>query len=218
MADVKAIFLDYTGTMVREDDEDTMKLLKIFLTNSDLKTPEEALKTVWGLIKKIDYDCYLDKFLKKDEMVDMILDICEKEYHFTGDKKLTHEIWAHSWVHAPLFDDVTPFFDKYSHMIYVVTNDDYKYVEESMKIKGLNPKGIISAESVRACKPHVEILNEALRVANVSPKEAVLIGDSVTSDVGCAKEAGIRPVIVDRKGRTAGDDFCVVKSLLDLEF
>ena len=216
LKEVKAIFLDYTGTMVREDDEDTMKLLKIFLTNSDFKTPDEALNAVWGLIKKIEHECYLDKFIMKDEMVDRILDICEKEYHFVADKQMTHEIWAHSWVHAPLFDDVRPFFEKYADKIYVVTNDDYKYVEESMRLKNLSPKGIISAEAVRACKPHGEILEEALRVSGVLPAEAVLIGDSVTSDVSCARTVGIRPIIVDRKCKTKSDEFTVINSLTDL--
>ena len=48
---IKAVFLDYTGTMVREDEPYTMQLLQYFLTHSDLNEPEKALRTVWSMIK-----------------------------------------------------------------------------------------------------------------------------------------------------------------------
>ena len=76
----KAVFLDYTGTMVREDEPYTMKLLEYFLTHSSLREPKRALSVVWGLIKKIENECRGDAFIGKDEMVDRILDICVKEY------------------------------------------------------------------------------------------------------------------------------------------
>lgn len=216
LKDFKAIFLDYTGTMVREDDPDTQKLVEIFMTNSNFKDPGTAVSTIWALIKKIEWECYLDSFIKKDEMVERILDICEKEYGFTGDRKLTHDVWRSSWIHAPLFDDVKSFFDKYGDKIYVVTNDDLKYVEESMKEKGLCPAGIVSAEAVNACKPRKEILQEALRISKAEPDEAVMIGDSYTSDVKCAKEVGIVPMLLDRKKTALYEDVRIIHSLAEI--
>ena len=213
---VKAIFLDYTGTMIREDDEYSKALLKIFVTSSDLKKPQDALATVWGLVKKCDSEYYMDTLVKKDEMVDRILDYCVKNYNLTADLNECHDIWRKAWVYAPAFDDVKAFFDKYADKIYIVTNDDYCYVEESCKLKGLKPAGIISADQVRACKPHVEILQEAVRVAGVEPGEAVLIGDSMTSDVECAKAVGVTPIYLDRKGRAQVEGLWIANSLLDL--
>ena len=212
---LKAIFLDYTGTMVREDDPYTYALLQHFLKNSDLKDPKEALAAVWGLIKKIEWEAYKDSFIKKDEMVDRILSYCQEYYHLTGDPEQLHEIWRNSWIHAPLFDDVKPFFERCRLPIYIVTNDDLCYVEASMKEKGLAPAGIISAESVKACKPHVEILKEALRVAGVKPGEALLIGDSESSDVNCARQAGITPVLLDRQNKHTRTDVTVIEGLPD---
>ncbi len=210
---IKAIFLDYTGTMVREDDPYTMKLLKIFLGNSDLKVPDVALAKVWGLIKKIEYECYQDTFIMKDEMVDRILDYSVKNFGLKYDLEEVHTVWRNSWIHAPLFDDVKPFFERETRPVYVVTNDDLAYIEESMTEKGLKPAGIISAEMVKACKPHREILDEGLRIAGVAPDEAVLIGDSETSDVACAQMVGVTPVLLDRKGRSTRTDIMVIHSL-----
>ena len=161
---IKAIFLDYTGTMVREDDPYTKQLLKIFITSSSLRDPKEALRVVWGMIKKSEWEDYQETFIKKDEMVERILDICEKEYQLCADRKTVHDIWRDSWIHAPLFDDVKPFVQRCSLPVYVVTNDDLCYVEQSLREKELSVAGIISAELVRACKPHREILEEAVRV------------------------------------------------------
>ena len=50
---MKAYFIDYTGTMVQEDEPYTRELLGYFLSHSDLNTPGEALKVVWEQVKEI---------------------------------------------------------------------------------------------------------------------------------------------------------------------
>lgn len=82
-----------------------------------------------------------------------------------------------------------------------------------MRLNGLSPAGIISAEDVRAYKPHKEIFDEAMRVSGLSPHELIHIGDSIESDVKGAIRAGIKPILIDRTGRTAGEGFQVIASL-----
>ena len=212
----KAVFLDYTGTMVREDEPYTMKLLQYFLTHSDLKEPAKALQVVWGMIKQIEYSCYQETFIKKDEMVERILAACVKDYGLSGDLAYMHELWRNSWIHAPLFEDVEPFFKRCPLPVYVVTNDDLCYIEESLAEKGLQPAGIVAAEMIRACKPHREIFEKALEMAGVNASEAVHIGDSMTSDVEAAKAVSITPILLDRKGTHAGEEVTVITSLAEL--
>lgn len=215
---IKALFLDYTGTMVREDDPYTTELLKEFLAKSDLKEPELALTTVWGLIKKSEWDHYKETYIGKVEMVDEILSYCVEHYNLRADLDKLRETWAKSWVYAPLFDDVKPFIERCSIPIYVVTNDGLRYVEQSFEAKGVKVAGIVSSEMVRANKPHQEILEEALRMAGVDASEAVMVGDSVTSDVMCAQKVGITPILLDRKGTADRDDIRVIRSLDELSF
>ena len=106
---MKAIFLDYTGTMVKDEEPYTMELLKYFITHSDLNEPQKALSVVWGLVKEIEDKYYGDSFIMKDEMVDMILDRCVSEYNLKGDLEHMHVLWRNSWIHAPLYEDVKPF-------------------------------------------------------------------------------------------------------------
>ena len=218
LTDKKAIFLDYTGTMVREDEPYTMELLTYFLTHSDLKKPEQALAVVWGMIKQIEKECVGDAFIGKDDMADRILAYCVEHYGLSGDLDHMHAIWRKSWIHAPLFDDVLPFLAACPLPVYAVTNDDLCYIEQSFDEKGVRVAGIVAAELVRACKPHRAIFDKALEMAGVAAHEAVMIGDSVTSDMLPAKELGITPVLLDRKGGRDDGAFAVIRSLADLEF
>ena len=209
----KAIFIDYTGTMVKEDEPYTRELLGYFIAHSNVKTPQEVLKVVWGKIKEIESGCNGDAFITNDRRVEIILDYCEKNCGLKGDRNYMHETWKKMWVQAPLFDDVKPFFERSDKPIYVISNDDLCYLEESMKIKDLHPAGIVSAEMARACKPHPDIFHKAMELAGVKPEEVIHIGDSVTSDVNAAKEVGITPIYISRKEAVELDGVRVIRSL-----
>lgn len=213
---IKAIFLDYTGTMVQEDEPYTRELLAYFISHSDLKDPKEILKVVWGKVKEIEAESYGDAFVKIDERTDRILQYCVENCGLNGDLSHMHEVWRKIWVHAPLFDDVKPFFERSELPIYVLSNDDLCYLEESMKLKDLQPAGIISSEMANACKPNKLIFEKALEVSGVKPEEAIHIGDSITSDVEPAKEIGITPVYILRKEAVSVGGVQVIRTLDEL--
>ena len=209
----KAVFIDYTGTMVQEDEPNTRELLSYFIAHSDLKDPKEILKVVWGKVKEIEALSFGDAFKRIDERTDRILDFCVQNCGLKGDLKYMHEVWSRIWVHAPLFDDVRPFFERCSLPVYVLSNDDLCYLEESMRLKNLHPAGIISSEMANACKPNPAIFAKAMETANVRPGEVIHIGDSVTSDVEPALKLGITPIYLSRRGKTELDGVRVITSL-----
>ncbi len=212
----KAYFLDYTGTMVQEDEPYTRQLLEYFVTHSNINDPQEILRIVWEMVKTLEVQSHGDAFIKNDVKVDRILEYCVNEYGLNGDLDHMHRIWRNVWVHAPLFDDVKPFFEKSKLPIYVLSNDDLCYLEESMKIKGLKPAGIISAEMARACKPDRAIFEKAMEIAGVRPDEVIHIGDSLTSDIEPAKLLGITPVYISRKKDVKIESVRVIRSLNEL--
>lgn len=65
---------------------------------------------------------------------------------------------------------------------------------------GLSPllDSILTAAEAGVRKPAPAIFAHALRLANVSPADALHVGDSLTEDVAGARAAGIRPVLVSR--------------------
>lgn len=215
---IKAVFIDYTGTMVMEDEPYTRELLKYFMMHSDLKDPQKVLKIVWGKVKEIEAECFGDAFVKIDERTDRILKYLTDNCGLKGDLAYMHEVWSKIWVHAPLFEDVKPFFERTSLPVYVLSNDDLCYLEESFGLKGLKPAGIISSETAHACKPNRAIFEKALEIAGVKAEETVHIGDSVTSDVEPARELGITPIYLSRNADTVIDGVRVIRSLDELRF
>ncbi len=213
---IKAIFMDYTGTMVQEDEPYTRELLQYFIIHSDLKDPKEILDVVWGKVKEIEAESFGDAFVRIDERTDRILAYCVENCGLKGDLSYMHDVWSKIWVYAPLFEDVKPFFEKSELPIYVLSNDDLCYLEESMNIKGLYPAGIISSEMACACKPNKKIFEKTLEIASVKPEEAVMIGDSVVSDVEPAQHLGITPVYLSRMRDAKLQGVRVIRSLDDI--
>jgi putative hydrolase of the HAD superfamily len=58
----------------------------------------------------------------------------------------------------------------------------------------------LSSAEVGAAKPDPAILVRALALAGAEPAHAWHVGDDVDADVGAARAAGLRPVLIDREG------------------
>jgi HAD superfamily hydrolase (TIGR01662 family) len=70
-------------------------------------------------------------------------------------------------------------------------------------------------------KPHRSIFEAALRQVGAAPHEAVMVGDSVPSDIAGARGLGMRAVLVSRSAdpshaRACPDDVPVIRSLREL--
>ena len=82
----------------------------------------------------------------------------------------------------------------------VVTNNQVAEQEEKLDYLKLRPfiDFMIVSEGVGVSKPDPMIFRVALDKAEARPEDAVMIGDSWTSDVTGARNAGIRPVWFNR--------------------
>lgn len=60
--------------------------------------------------------------------------------------------------------------------------------------------GVVSSAVVGWAKPDRRLLDAALRLAGVEPGGALHVGDGFREDVGAALGAGVRPVLLDRRG------------------
>lgn len=76
-------------------------------------------------------------------------------------------------------------------------------VLERCDLEGLLDGTVTSAEA-GARKPDPAIFAPALALAGCEPDEAVHVGDTAEEDVAGARAAGIRPLLIDRRG-TGGD-------------
>jgi putative hydrolase of the HAD superfamily len=70
---------------------------------------------------------------------------------------------------------------------------------ERTGLQGLLDGAVSSAEAGSA-KPDPAILVRALEIAGAEPGDAWHVGDDLEADVGAARAAGVRPVLIDREG------------------
>lgn len=214
---IKAIFMDYTGTMVQEEGKEIKEVVMRICKNSDLHDPKAAVAYWWQQVKEYEENRYGDSYLTEEEIVDHVLAKLVDNFHLEDDLGELHGLFRKFWVHAPLFPDVKGFYERCGLPIYVITNNGVQYVERSMQEKGLSPAGIISADMVRAYKPHKEIFDKALEVSGCKPEEVVHIGDSYMSDVQGALAAGIQPILVSREKAREYPGVTVVRTLDEIE-
>lgn len=213
---VKAVLLDYTGTILQESGEDIEQMVKEVVEKSDFKTPSEALNWWFSKLKELEAASYGENYIDEDEMCLAICDLAEMEHHLNADHEKLHKLNQNFWMYAPLYKDAEEFIRKSHVPVYIVTNNDAKYVHIRMRSSGLHPNGIISASDVKACKPHPAVFEKAVEVSGVSKSDLLAVGDSMTSDVQAALSAGIPAILLDRKDRFSNEPVQRIKMLTEL--
>ena len=96
---LKAVFIDYTGTMIEEGGPDAMQMLRRCYKNSDIDSMESMLAYWWKLIKYFEAASSGDSFLTQDEIVDRTLEVCEKEIHLKENFEEIHELCGSGCMH-----------------------------------------------------------------------------------------------------------------------
>jgi HAD superfamily hydrolase (TIGR01662 family) len=139
------------------------------------------------------------------------------------------EIYA-EWAacqHFELYDDVAPVLrdlDAAGVRLGLISNSHrcLASFEAHFELKGLIAAAISSSEH-GLMKPHPSIFHAALDRVQVSPAEAVMVGDNVRQDVEGAIGAGMRAVLLHRSSEPhprerelAGQGIPIIRSLTDL--
>ena len=212
---IKAVFIDYTGTIIQEKGEDIEKVIARIWKNSKMETPQQVIEFWWSRLKELEEKVYQEYFRTEDEIVDCLLDMLCQEANLQDNLEELHQLCQRFWMYAPIFEDVKEFFEKCSLPIYVITNNGVAYVQECLRFHGLRAKAIVSGEMVRAYKPHRELFDKALEVSGCRAEEVIHIGDSIVSDVKGALGAEITPVLIDRKGTSTCTQCRVIHRLAE---
>lgn len=212
---IKAVFLDYTGTIITQSGKDVEELIRRVCKNSDMKDPNAFIKYWWGMVKVYEETFEGATYITEDEIVDKMLRRCAEEIHLQENMDELHALCQRFWMYAPLYDDVKEFFEKCPYPTYIISNNGEEYIAEAMKVNGISSIGIVTADMVRAYKPHPALFRKALEISGCTADEVVHIGDSITSDINGAKAVGIKPILLDRDSKYGDLNIPAAKNLLD---
>ena len=212
----KAIFLDYTGTMIQNTGEDIDKMIRRIVTGSKAPDAKTLIEWWYSNLRRMEYEAYQDAFTTEEDICMKLLHRAEQEWNLRENLFELQKLNMNYWMQGPLFSDVTEFFENCTLPIYILTNVGAKYVRVCLKSHNLHVHNVIAAEMVKAYKPHTEIFAKALELSELNPEDAIYVGDSLKKDVLPAMEVGMTAILLDRT-RTVEEAPCrVVRKLTEV--
>lgn len=214
---IKAIFLDFYGTVVHEDNAIVKEITQRILITGKAEE-QSVIKAYW-------WNCFQNEFQKSNgesfktqrELERISLQNTIRHFNSNEDAAKLSEQLFEFWIKPTIFEDSKMFFDLCPVPIIIVSNIDTDDIMKALSYHGLQPYGVVTSEEARAYKPQIDIFKYALKKYALKADEVVHIGDSVTSDVLGAKAAGIDSIWLNRFGKPVPDGVdIVVANLLDV--
>jgi putative hydrolase of the HAD superfamily len=101
-----------------------------------------------------------------------------------------------------LYEDALPALEelrRHGLKIGLVTNGQ-RDLEEFVGHHGIEVDAMVGSRSHGRTKPHPSIFAAALRILEVRPEEAAMVGDSYEDDIEGARALGMRAILLDRDG------------------
>ena len=140
----------------------------------------------------------------------------------TGDPVAAAGYWINDMAHRELYPDTREALEAVSqkYRVMVLSNADDCFLDPALERLDFPFAAIMSSEGGRTYKPNPELFHTLLKQLEVSPEEAVYVGDRQLEDVKGARLAGLGTVWINRTGLDAdpdlpAPDYCIT-SLLDL--
>ncbi len=66
---LKAVFVDYTGTIIQEDGPDIQQLIMRAYQNSNIESPKAMVAYWWNKVKRYEEESFGERFITEDEIV-----------------------------------------------------------------------------------------------------------------------------------------------------
>jgi 2-haloacid dehalogenase/putative hydrolase of the HAD superfamily len=213
---VEAVFLDFYGTVVYEDNEIITVITKQILLSGKAHDATEIGLFWWQEFAGMFTKASGVNFLTQRELELESLRNTIKRFKSTEDVYALSQTMYDHWMSPPIFKDSKRFFELCPVPVYIVSNIDTDDINKALAFHNIKPAGIVTSEDARTYKPNKEIFEFALNKFGLIPDEAVHIGDSYSSDIQGAKAARINAIWINRSNKPIPEGVDIaVSNLLD---
>ena len=212
---IKAVFIDFYGTVVYEDGEIVNKISKLIFETGNAQSVSEVDLYWWDSFRTSFENSYGEKFQTQREIERQAL--ADSIDHFKSSEnaeQLSGEMFDF-WMKPTIFEETKQFFKECPVPIYIVSNIDRADILAAIKFHDLHPQDVITSEDAKSYKPRKEIFELALRKNGLNVDEVVHIGDSLSSDVKGANAVGINAIWINRSGKAIPENVTAVDNLID---
>lgn len=204
MTAVRAVLLDALGTLVEL--QPPAPRLRRLLVRAGFEVSEE--RAAAGFAAEIAY--YLDHHMEGSdpERLERLRDRCAEEMRRALDLPGLDHAGARRAMLGALefrpYPDVLPALRELRERgpaLVIASNWDCS-LPEWLGPTGIMElvDGVVTSAEVGAAKPDPRVFERALAIAGAAPGEAVHVGDKVDNDVEGARAAGVRAILVQRRG------------------
>ncbi|MDD3243039.1 MAG: HAD family hydrolase [Eubacteriales bacterium] len=204
---IKAVFLDFYGTLAREDDGLIKNLCRKVCETSALNIqPADAARYWWECTNSFCRRYSGADFKSQLEIEKLVLEAVNARYESALPVEGTLNDILQSWQQPETWSDVRPFLAQLPLKVCIVANAEHATLEKALRHLRLDVPDILCSEDAHCYKPDVAIFQRALSVMDVKPKEALFVGDSLHYDIAPAKAVGMFTAWLNRAGRPLGGE------------
>ncbi|RCW50361.1 HAD family hydrolase [Paenibacillus prosopidis] len=199
-----AIFLDFYGTLVHEDDD----IIPIICEKVKSTAAQEcALKDIgafwWNEFSIMFKNSCGESFRTQRTLGIESLANTIRKFESNCDAEEIIQLQLEHWTKPKLYSDTKPFLQAFEGIpVYILSNIDSSYIQAAIKYHDIHVNDILTSEDVRSYKPRPELFLEALKRYRLNTDEVIHIGDSLISDVGGAQNVGIQAIWLNRLNKS----------------
>lgn len=214
---IKALFLDFYGTIVHEDDDIISAICDEIKGSAKRDCTIEGIGHYWGnaFAARFRSSCG-ESFRTQRELA---LQSLEQTIDFFESSCIAEECIRKQfdyWKKPGIYADSKPFLDRLPIPAYILSNIDTHDVLDAIKAHRLRADGVLTSEDVRSYKPRPELFRQALEQYGLGSHEVVHVGDSLTSDIMGAQRVGIRAIWINRRRRKPPESIKPDRVIADL--
>ena len=200
---IKAIFVDFYGTLVEEDDKIISSIIENIVNYSNNKNLNKSdIGQYWW--KEFVSLCNIhngNNFKLQKEIEYISLSNTVLKFNSNINVKNELEKMFEYWKKPTIFSDSMVFLENIKLPVIIVSNIDNNEIQEAVANNNINVDKIITSEDTLFYKPNENIFKMAMENNNLNANEIIHIGDSISNDILGAKKVNIRTIWLNRNSK-----------------
>jgi 2-haloacid dehalogenase/putative hydrolase of the HAD superfamily len=204
MPRIRALLLDFYGTLVRDDDEIMSAISEEIRIRTRVPATTAEVGRFWeDHFALICTPAHGESFITLREAARESL--AATIVHFSSDAVaagLIERQFSH-WVAPPLFPESTEFLEHIQSLgipCCIVSDIDRADIEAAINSHGLKVGHLVTSDDARSYKPRPEMFQRALSRLCCQPEEVLHVGNSRTTDIAGSRAMNIPVAWINRGG------------------
>lgn len=204
---IKALLVDYGGTLVREDETVLKDICRGICESSPMSlTQADVVRYWWERTQAAYLSSFGKDFIPLRELEYRVLEETLGHFQAKLDPQDVYTLLLRARQSPETFPDARMFLINLPMPVTVMHNADRDDFALSLRRTQLNAKELFCSQDARAYKPRGDFFRAAAEAMALQPKEILVIGDSLTYDIQPAHKEGFLTAWVNRTARPVPGD------------